>query len=75
MADNKQKSKNNLIDLASERQRMQQRSHVQKGKKLTRSSKGPDKSVNGSAIRWYHYIQLIVFLAFFAYFMKQCRGV
>ena len=73
MADNKQKSKNNLIDLASERQRMQQRAHVQKGKKLTRSSKGPEKPP-ASGIRWYHYLELILFLMAVAYLMQMCRG-
>lgn len=74
MADNKQKSKDNLIDLASERQRLQQRAQVQKGKKLARATKGPEKKSGSNKIQWYHYFQLVLFLMVFAYFMHQCRG-
>lgn len=73
MADNKHKSKNNLIDLASERERLQQKAQAPKGKKFTRTSKSPDKKPSKS-IHWYHYLQLVLFLIVFAYFMQKCRG-
>jgi hypothetical protein len=72
MPDNKPKSKDNLIDLASERQRMQGRSATLRGKKLTKTQKGPEKKSSKSP-RWYHYLQLILFLVLIAWLMRSCQ--
>jgi|GEM_PF-6851964 hypothetical protein len=76
MADNKQKPSDNLIDLASERQRLRQQRSSQtlppKGKKLTRSSRAPE--AGQSSIRWHHYLQLVLFLLLFSYFIQRCKG-
>ncbi len=71
MGDQNPDPKNNLIDLASERQRMQTRSATLRGKKLTKTHKASNKSKGG--IRWYHYLQLIVFLALVAWLMRSCN--
>jgi len=71
MADNNPKSKDNLINLAAERQRMQGRSATLRGKKLTKSQKGPEKS--HKSVRWYHYLQLIIFLVLVAWMMRSCQ--
>ncbi len=70
MADNNPKSKDNLIDLAAERQRMQGRTATLRGKKLTKTQKGAEKS--HKTVRWFHYLQLVVFLALVAWLMKTC---
>jgi hypothetical protein len=72
MPDNKPKSKDNLIDLAAERQRMQGRSATLRGKKLTKTQKGPEKK-SSKSVRWYHYLQLILFLALIAWLMRSCQ--
>lgn len=88
MADNKQKPEDNLIDLASERQRMHQRAQSSKGKehkKAQQGTKGSKKPKSGASrsrngglrspqIHWYHYVQLLLFLLVFAYFMQRCKG-
>lgn len=76
MADNNQHDKNNLIDLASQRRKFQNRpaptgpkkhpSAQQFSKKTgTPAKKGP---------RWLHYVQLILFLAFLAWVQQKCQG-
>ncbi len=63
---------NNLIDLAKERQRLQQqRAQAARAKKLTRTSRGGDRHSQG--VRWYHYLQLGLFLLIFAYTMSLCK--
>jgi hypothetical protein len=75
MPDNNPKSKDNLIDLAAERQRMQGRSATLRGRKLTKTQKGPEKKSpkSSSSVRWYHYLQLILFMALIAWLMRSCR--
>jgi hypothetical protein len=74
MPENNQKPQdNNLIDLARERQRLQQqRAQAAKTKKMTRTTRSSEKSQ--SRIQWYHYLQLGLFLLVFAYFMTLCKG-
>lgn len=91
MADKKHKPKDNLIDLASERQRMHQRAqsqkskdrHANRGAQANKSTKKSGSKLKGggsrglgahSKIQWYHYLQLILFLMVFAYFMQLCKG-
>lgn len=70
MADNKkQQDSDNLIDLASERRRVQQHKATRKtpqmqGKKVAQKS-GP---------KWHHYLQLVIFLAVLAGMMTLCQG-
>lgn len=71
MVDKSPKSKDNLIDLAAERQRMQGRRPTLRGKKLTKAQKGTEKRSTQS-VRWYHYVQLIVFLALVAWLLRSC---
>ena len=72
MADDNPKSKDNLINLAAERQRMQGRSPTLRGKKLTKTQKGTEKSYK--TLRWFHYVQFVIFLALVAWLMRTCQA-
>jgi hypothetical protein len=71
MAEDNPNSKDNLIDLAAERQRMRTRNATLRGKKLTKTQKGPEKP--SRTVRWYQYLQLIVFLILVAWMLKSCQ--
>ena len=73
MAENSPNSKNNLIDLAAKRQSMQEgRSTLLRGRKLSKTKKGAEKSAKSGSIRWYHYLQLVGFLMLVAWLMRSC---
>ncbi|MCX6130445.1 MAG: hypothetical protein NTX25_15455 [Proteobacteria bacterium] len=72
MDENQSKSKDNLIDLATKRKDMLGRSTLLRGKKLAKTHKNNEKQNKPGTIRWYHYLQLIVFLALVAWLMKSC---
>ncbi len=79
MADNKQQDKDNLIDLASERRRFQNRPSQTGPKKLgglspNPASKKSTKAPGQTGPRWYHYIQLVAFIAFLAWFLSRCQS-
>ena len=67
MAEQNPKTKDNLINLAAERQRMQGRATLLRGKKLTKTQKGHDKTNKNGLLKWYHYLQLVLFLALVAF--------
>jgi hypothetical protein len=75
MADNKQHDKDNLIDLASERRRFQNRPNPTGTKKFGNvGSVSKKKTPEKAGPRWYHYLQLILFLAFLAWMMQRCQS-
>jgi hypothetical protein len=79
MADKKQQDKDNLIDLASERRRFQNRPSQTAPKKGGRQTpyltgKTSSKTPLQKSPRWYHYIQLIAFLAVLAWFLSRCQA-
>ncbi len=76
MADNKQPDRDNLIDLASERRKFQNRPNPTSSKKFPGAGQITKKKAVKAAPgpRWYHYVQLIVFLAFLAWMMQRCQS-
>ena len=79
MTDNNKDDKDNLIDLASERLRFQNRPSQSGPKKfgtqsplLAGKKSAPPSPKAGP--RWYHYVQLLAFLAFLAWMMQQCMS-
>ena len=77
MADNKQPDRDNLINLADERRKFQNRPNPTSSKKFPGAGqvhkKKPGKPTSAGP-RWYHYLQLIVFLAFLAWMMQRCQS-
>lgn len=79
MADNNKDDKDNLIDLASERRRFQNRPSQVGPKKFGTQSppfagKKSGTSSPKAGPRWYHYVQLLAFLAFLAWMMQECSS-
>ena len=74
MADNNQHDKDNLIDLASERRKFQNRPiGPKKHQGVHKASKKKPVKVKAGP-RWYHYLQLILFLAVLAWMMQKCQS-
>ncbi len=78
MADNNKQDKDNLIDLASERKRFQNRPSQPSARKIKgASSFAPSAKIKKATVKagpqWYHYLQLIAFLAVMAWMMQQCQ--
>lgn len=78
MADNNKQDKDNLIDLASERRRFQNRPSQSDPKKFGTqapyaSLKKSSKTSHKSGPRWHHYLQLIAFLAVLAWMLRECQ--
>ena len=77
MADNKQHDKDNLIDLAAQRRKFQNRPNPTSNKKYAvgqvAKKKPPMKTKSKAGPRWYHYAQLFVFLAVLAWMMQRCQ--
>ena len=74
MADNKQHDKDNLIDLASERRKYQNRPTPLGPKSKVGTQNSSKKAPIKTAPRWYNYLQLVAFLAFLAWAMQQCQA-
>ena len=74
MADNSKKPDNNLIDLASERRRFQQQQKASKTKVPYGNQHQKKPGHKSNKPRWYHYVQLIVFLAVLGVMMTLCQG-
>lgn len=79
MAENNKDDKDNLIDLASERRRFQNRPTQAGPKKY--GSQAPNILARKSAQptpkpgpRWFHYVQLVAFLALLAWIMSRCQS-
>lgn len=81
MAENNKHDKDNLIDLASERRRFQNRPAQTTSKKFgTNAAYVAGKKTAGKKTqikagpRWYHYLQLMAFLALLAWMMQRCQS-
>lgn len=76
MADNKQQDKDNLIDLAAQRRKFQNRPNPSSSKKYAVgqvAKKKPATKLAKPGPHWYHYVQLIAFLAVLAWMMQRCQ--
>ena len=72
MADNKGQENDNLIDLARERDRAKQRGASKKPQfpQQKKSKPGPTKK----GPKWYHYLQVVLFIGFLAFMMSLCQN-
>lgn len=72
MSDKQSNGKDNLIDLAAERKRIQGRTPTIRIKKMTKTHKNHE-TAGASRFKWYHYAQLVLFMVVVLVFMRTCQ--